>query len=271
MTLEELSRQIGQKKSYLCVGLDPDVKKLPASIAPTFEGLSKFCFDILDATAPFAVACKLNSAFFEVWGGKGWDLLQALIQKSKELNLFAIADAKRADIGNTSQLYAQAFFEELGADALTLSPYMGQDSIDPFLQYPGKTAVLLALTSNSGSADFECLQLQNGSWLYEQVMETALKWPRKSDIMFVIGATKPDQMAAIRKNHPHAFFLVPGVGAQGGSLKAVSEAALIPDSGGILVNASRSILYASQGSDFRQAAAREARAMQEEMALYLPG
>lgn len=251
------------------MGLDPDIKKIPQILEPTFEGLSRFCFQILESTAPYAVACKLNSAFFEVWGGKGWELMRTLIERSKALNLYTIADAKRADIGNTSQLYAQTFFEELGADALTLSPYMGEDSIAPFLQYAEKTAILLALTSNSGHVDFECQILQKGQKLYEQVMETALSWPRKGDLMFVVGATQPEQLAAIRQKHPHTFFLVPGVGAQGGSLEAVSDASLVRDMGGILVNASRSIMYASSGPDYAQAAAKEASRMQLEMAAHL--
>lgn len=260
-----LTGQIRQKQSYLCVGLDPDAKKLPAHLPKTADGLTAFCKGIIDTTLPYAVSYKLNSAFFEAFGAAGWEAMREVFIHLKTLNVFAIADAKRGDIGNTSGKYAKAFFEDLGADAITLSPYMGHDSIAPFLQYENKTAILLALTSNPGHADFEMQKLENGRHLYEQVMETSLGWDREGELMFVVGATRTEQFAHVRKLAADSFFLVPGVGAQGGNLAEISKVGFNKNVG-LLVNASRSIIHASQGEDFAEKAGEEAKKMQEEMA-----
>ena len=264
MEQQELIELIRQKQSYLCVGLDPDAEKLPSHLTKDSEGLVAFCKAIIDATLPYAVSYKVNSAFFEAFGEAGWRAMREVFIHLQTLPVFAIADAKRGDIGNTSGKYAQAFFDDMEADALTLSPYMGEDSISPFLQYENKTAILLALTSNPGHADFEMLTLENGKKLYEQVLETSQKWPRKGGLMYVIGATRSEQFAQVRKLSPDSFFLVPGVGAQGGNLAEISRLGFNKDIG-LLVNASRSIIHAGMGTDFAEKAAEEAKKMQEEM------
>ena len=265
MEQQELIELIRQKQSYLCVGLDPDAEKLPSHLTKDSEGLVAFCKAIIDATLPYTVSYKVNSAFFEAFGEAGWRAMREIFIHLKSLPVFAIADAKRGDIGNTSGKYAKAFFEDMEADALTLSPYMGEDSISPFLQYENKTAILLALTSNPGHADFEMLKLENGKRLYEQVLETSQNWPRKGGLMYVIGATRSEQFAHVRKLSPDSFFLVPGVGAQGGNLAEISRLGFNKDIG-LLVNASRSIIHAGMGTDFAEKAAEEAKKMQEEMA-----
>jgi len=268
MKVSDLEKVIFQKKSYLCVGLDPDIQKLPAHLPKTAQGVLEFCLAIIDSTDSFSVAYKLNSAFFENLGAEGWNVMSAVFAELKKRGLYSIADAKRADIGNTSEQYAKAFFENLGADSITLSPYMGHDSIGPFLQYSDKAAILLALTSNAGHADFEMLKLENGKKLYEQVIETSQTWTRSGDLMFVVGATRSQEIQNVRRICPDNFLLVPGVGAQGGSLEDISKYGLT-DKGGLLVNASRSIIYAGNGSDFAKMAGDEAKKLQREMAEFL--
>jgi len=268
MKAVDIESVIFQKKSYLCVGLDPDLNKLPAHLPKNAEGVLEFCLSIIEYTAPFAAAFKLNSAFFESLGPAGWSAMETVFETLKHQKIYAIADAKRADIGNTSEHYAKAFFENMDADAITLSPYMGHDSISPFLQYPDKAAILLALTSNSGHVDFEMQKLENGKRLYEQVIETSLTWPKPGELMFVIGATRYQEIQNVRRICPDNFLLVPGVGAQGGSLQQISKYGL-NSKGGLLVNASRSIIYAGNGIDFGKQAAQEAEKLQKEMSQYL--
>ncbi len=246
------------------MGLDPDLQKLPTGVPKNADGVVDFCKKIIEATLPFVVSYKINAAFFESLGKDGWQAMQEVFGFLKDKNVFVIADAKRGDIGNTSAHYAKAFFEEMGADAITIAPYMGQDSIQPFLEYKDKTAIILALTSNSGHTDFEIQTLENGKKLYELVLEKAISWERKGELMFVIGATRSSEMANVRKICPQHFFLVPGVGAQGGDLSEISEIGFNQQVG-LLVNASRSILYASSGFDFAEAAAVEAEKLQKEM------
>jgi orotidine-5'-phosphate decarboxylase len=270
MTAAELTKLISQKQSYLCVGLDTDIRKLPPHLLRESDPVFAFNRAIIDATAEYAVAYKPNIAFYEAMGPRGWESLQKTLDYIPK-DCFTIADAKRGDIGNTSGLYARTFFDPSAAglnfDALTVAPYMGHDSVLPFLEYPGKWVILLALTSNPGSADFQ-RQAVGEQELFEVVMETAQTWATPDQLMFVVGATQTDQLARIRAIAPDHFLLVPGVGAQGGSLADVSRAGLNAD-GGLLVNASRSILYASSGPDFAEQAAIEARALQGEMATYL--
>ena len=270
MTAAELSKLIRQKQSYLCVGLDTDIRKLPAHLLRESDPVFAFNRAIIDATAEYTVAYKPNIAFYEAMGPRGWESLQKTIEYIPD-DCFTIADAKRGDIGNTSGLYAQTFFDPSAAglnfDAVTVSPYMGHDSVLPFLEYPGKWVILLALTSNPGSADFQRQRIGEQE-LFEIVMETAQTWATPDQLMFVVGATQADQLARIRAIAPDHFLLVPGVGAQGGSLAEVSRVGM--NAGvGLLVNASRSILYASGGTDFAERAADEARALQQEMAGYL--
>jgi len=268
MKVTDLETVILQKKSYLCVGLDPDLNKLPTYLPKNAEGVLEFCLTIIEQTAPFAAAYKLNSAFFEILGASGWSAMQSIFEILKKRGIYTIADAKRADIGNTSENYAKAFFENMDADAITLSPYMGQDSISPFLQYPDKAAILLALTSNSGHIDFEMQKLENGKRIYELVIETSLNWPKVGELMFVIGATRSEEIKNVRRICPDNFLLVPGVGAQGGSLQKISKYGL-NQKGGLLVNASRSIIYAGNGKDFGKQAGEEAEKLQKEMSQYL--
>lgn len=272
MNYQALSAAIKAKKSYLCVGLDTDITKLPAHLRGEVDPVFAFNKAIIDATAPYAVAYKPNIAFYEAQGPRGWESLQKTLEYIPK-DCFTIADAKRGDIGNTSGLYARTFFDKSAAgldfDAVTVAPYMGHDSVQPFLDYPGKWVILLALTSNAGSADFQRQLVDNETQeLYETVIEKAQSWASPEQLMFVVGATQAEQIAHIRELAPKNFLLVPGVGAQGGSLEQVSKNGLTPD-GGLLVNASRSILYASSGPDFAEAAAAEAKAMQLEMAGYL--
>lgn len=272
MNYQALSALIKAKQSYLCVGLDTDIQKLPVHLHGEADPVFAFNKAIIDATAPYAVAYKPNIAFYEAQGPRGWESLQKTLDYIPE-DCFTIADAKRGDIGNTSGLYARTFFDKSAAgldfDAVTVAPYMGHDSVQPFLTYPGKWVILLALTSNPGSADFQRQPVDNETQeLFETVIEKAGTWATHEQLMFVVGATQAEQLTRIRELAPQHFLLVPGVGAQGGSLADVSKNGLIPD-GGLLVNASRSILYASSGPDFAEAAAREAKAIQQEMAEYL--
>ncbi len=273
MTYSELRDQIFQKQSYLCVGLDTDVRKLPRHLRSEPDPVFAFNRAIIDVTADLAVAYKPNIAFYEAQGPRGWESLQktlAYIPKT----CFTIADAKRGDIGNTSGLYARTFFDPEAAgldfDSVTVAPYMGHDSVMPFLEYADKWVILLALTSNPGSADFQ-RQPVGEQELFETVLETAQSWvgPDSHErLMFVVGATQAAGLSRVRQLAPKNFLLVPGVGAQGGSLADVSRHGLTPD-GGLLVNASRSILYASDGPDFAERARAEAQALQQEMAGYL--
>ncbi|TAE31664.1 MAG: orotidine-5'-phosphate decarboxylase [Cytophagales bacterium] len=270
MTASELTGLIYRKQSYLCVGLDTDIRKLPAHLRQEPDPVFAFNRAIIDATAEYAVAYKPNIAFYEAMGPRGWESLQKTLDYIPA-DCFTIADAKRGDIGNTSDLYARTFFDPSAAgmnfDAVTVAPYMGHDSVMPFLNYPGKWVILLALTSNTGSADFQ-RQPVGEQELFEVVLETAKTWAGPDQLMFVVGATQTDQLAQIREIVPAHFLLVPGVGAQGGSLAEVSRIGLT-SGGGLLVNASRSILYASDGPDFAECARHEAKALQVEMAGYL--
>lgn len=270
MTYQELSEQIFSKQSYLCVGLDTDPRKLPRHLLTESDPVFAFNRAIIDATSDLAVAYKPNIAFYEAQGPKGWKSLQKTLDYIPA-DCFSIADAKRGDIGNTSSLYARAFFDPAAAglsfDSITVAPYMGHDSVIPFLEYEGKWVILLALTSNPGSADFQ-RQSVNEQELFETVIETAQSWVGAESherLMFVVGATQTAELGRIRKLAPKNVLLVPGVGAQGGSLADVSRFGLTPD-GGLLVNASRSILYASDGPDFAERARAEALALQQEMA-----
>ena len=273
MTSEELFRQIRRKRSFLCIGLDTDIRRVPDFLKHLPDPVFEFNKRIIDATAAHCVAYKPNTAFYECRGAAGWQSLAATIKYiSKEH--FIIADAKRGDIGNTSELYARAFFEELGADAVTVAPYMGEDSVKPFLSFREKWVVLLVLTSNSGSRDFQTLPLADRAPLYEEVLRKSREWAGPDRMMYVVGATRAKAMAGIRKMVPDHFLLVPGVGHQGGDLNDVARYGLNSRCG-LLVNASRSILYASSGPDFDVAASDEAQRMREQMdgllQKYLPG
>jgi orotidine-5'-phosphate decarboxylase len=266
MNRQQLIGQIIQKGSYLCVGLDTDPTRIPASLRSFPDPVFEFNKRIIDATRASCVAYKINTAFYEVRGSKGWDCLERTAAYIPATH-FKIADAKRGDIGNTSAQYARAFFETLSFDAVTVAPYMGEDSVKPFLEYRDKWTILLGLTSNSGARDFELQRCENGL-LYEEVLRKASRWGTTENLMFVIGATQADRFERARNLTPGHFYLVPGVGAQGGSLKEISEKAMNPDCG-ILVNASRAIIYASSGDDFAQKAAAAAAVYAGEMKGYL--
>ncbi|MFN3852710.1 MAG: orotidine-5'-phosphate decarboxylase [Spirosomataceae bacterium] len=270
MTKEQLFEQISSKKSYLCVGLDTDIRKIPKYLLNEKDPIFEFNRQIIDATIDFAVAYKPNIAFYEAMGVKGWESLQKTIEYIPK-NVFTIADAKRGDIGNTSSLYARTFFDKtssgLDFDSVTVAPYMGRDSVTPFLEFDDKWVILLALTSNEGSEDFQQLNL-DGSKLYEKVLETSQNWAGADRMMYVVGATKADKLAEIRQIIPDHFLLVPGVGVQGGSLEEVSKYGM-NSLCGLLVNSSRGIIYVSNGEDFAQKARTEAQKIQEEMAIYL--
>lgn len=270
MNLEALYQQIIAKRSFLCVGLDTDIKKIPAHLLSASDPIFEFNRSIIDATATYAVAYKPNTAFFEAHGTQGWEALKKTIAYIKENypEILVIADAKRGDIGNTSDMYARAFFEDMRADAVTITPYMGQDSVEPFLKYHNKWAIVLALTSNPSAADFELKQDANGEKLYEKVLKTVSNWGTTDNTMFVVGATKAQALADIRGIVPKHFLLVPGVGAQGGSLSEVAKYGM-NNKCGLLVNSSRGIIYASSGSDFAQKAATEAQKLQQEMDILL--
>jgi orotidine-5'-phosphate decarboxylase len=262
MTKAELIQQIRLKKSFLCVGLDPDLDKLPPHLLETEDPIFEFNKAIIDATKDLCVAYKPNTAFYECHCVKGWESLEKTINYIPK-DCFIIADAKRGDIGNTSSYYAKTFFETLPCDAVTVAPYMGKDSITPFLQFKDKWAIVLALTSNAGSEDFQMLE-SNQHYLYETVVAKVSSWGTPDNTMFVVGATHPEKFAALRKLAPQHFFLVPGVGAQGGDLQSICQAGLNNECG-LLVNASRSIIYASNGKDFAAEAAKAAIAIQQEM------
>lgn len=262
----QLIEEIFIKKSFLCVGLDSDKTKIPPHLLNEPDPVFAFNKEIIDATKEFCVAYKINTAFFEAEGWQGWQSMQKTFDYIPQ-NILKIADAKRGDIGNTSNMYAKAFFETLNADALTLAPYMGNDSIAPFFGYPGRWGIVLALTSNPGSADYE--QQKIGSeFLYEKVIQNTCKLGSPKNLMFVVGATKPHDFTVVRKHAPHNFLLVPGIGAQGGSLSEVVKYGKNSDVG-LLINASRSIIYASANSSFADAAANEAKKLQQEMNSFL--
>ena len=269
MNKQQLIEQIQKKKSFLCVGLDTDINKIPQHLLEADDPVFEFNRQIIDQTAEFAVAYKPNTAFYEVYGAKGWQSLERTVQyiKANHPEIFIIADAKRGDIGNTSANYAKAFFNTLNADALTVAPYMGKDSVEPFLGFEDKWVILLALTSNKGSQDFQYLNVGE-RMLHQQVLQTATTWATSEQMMFVVGATHPEELGEIRKMLPDYFFLVPGVGAQGGDLPTVAKYGLSKDCG-LLVNSSRGIIYASNGEDFAHCAADEAQKLQRQMAAVL--
>lgn len=270
MTLPFLIDQIEKKQSFLCVGLDVDLEKIPPHLLKEADPIFAFNKAIIDATHSYAVAYKPNIAFYEAYGVKGWRALEKTIAylNTEYPEVFTIADAKRGDIGNTAARYAKAFFEDLGFDSLTVAPYMGKDSVEPFLAFEDKFTILLGLTSNPGAADFEMLPLANGQYLYETVIETASQYKNAHQLMYVVGATQASAIKEIRALIPDSFLLVPGVGAQGGSLAEVCEAGL-NDEVGLLVNSSRGIIYGSTQADFTSVAAQQAATLQKEMAAIL--
>ena len=268
MTKQELVGQIRKKKSYLCVGLDTDIRKIPKHLLDEEDPVFEFNRQIIEATKDHCVAYKPNLAFYESLGAAGWESLGKTMECIPE-GIFTIADAKRGDIGNTSEMYARTFFEQFDFDAVTVAPYMGRDSVQPFLKFENKWVILLALTSNVGADDFQLLEVQqNKRSLYEQVLITSQQWGTTDNLMYVTGATQASLLGHVRSIVPNHFLLVPGVGAQGGSLKEVSEAAMNKECG-LLVNSSRNILYASNGKDFAAKAKEEAMKMQREMQDYL--
>lgn len=269
MTQAALLEQIKRKKSFLCVGLDVDKDRIPSDLKNEPDAFFTFCKRIIETTAPYCVAYKPNIAFFEAYGLEGWKSLEKVMDflNRHYPEIFTIADAKRADIGNTSRRYAKAYFEQLEFDSITIAPYMGKDSVEQFLEYAGKHAILLALTSNEGASDFQLLQTE-GKLLFEQVIEKSRNWQNAHRLMYVVGATKAQALQKIRTLIPDSFLLIPGVGAQGGSLEEVAINGL-NDQCGLLVNSSRGIIYASSGSDFDQAAGQVATDLQEKMAFHL--
>lgn len=284
MTRTELITQIQEKQAYLCVGLDTDITKIPIHLQSHPNAIVEFNKAIIDATKDYCVSYKINTAFYEAMGVKGWAAMEETVNYIPATH-FKIADAKRGDIGNTSAQYAKAFFETLNFDAITVAPYMGEDSLRPFLEHDGKWAIVLALTSNKGANDFELKQLisENGAehlraeFLYERVLRTVSKWGTTENLMFVVGATQPEEFVNIRTIIPNHFLLVPGVGTQGGSLKDISEKAMMTGTTasaqggdvGLLVNASRAIIYASEKEDFAEEAKAIAQQYQFEMKTYL--
>ena len=282
MTRQELTEQIFSKKNYLCIGLDTDITKIPKHLLSQVDPVFEFNRQIIDATKDYCVSYKINTAFYEALGVKGWESMERTVNYIPFTH-FKIADAKRGDIGNTSAQYAKAFFETLNFDAVTVAPYMGEDSVKPFLEHKDKWTILLGLTSNSGAKDFELQQLikdvdvfvedmhitrHNTSFLYERVLQTSSQWGTIENLMFVVGATQAEEFVNIRKITPEHFYLVPGVGAQGGSLKEISEKALTKDCG-LLVNVSRAVIYASNAEDFADEASIVAERYSDEMGIYI--
>lgn len=270
MNRQQLIKEIFTKKTFLCVGLDTDINKIPAHLKNEDEPIFAFNKAIIDATAPYCVAYKPNLAFYECYGLKGMLAFEKTIQYIKENhpNHFIIADAKRGDIGNTSKMYAQTFFEEYNLDSVTVAPYMGEDSVKPFLEYDGKWVILLALTSNKGSHDFQLTEDKQGERLFEKVLKKSQEWGTTENLMYVVGATQGKMFEDIRRIAPNHFLLVPGVGAQGGSLQEVCKYGMTKDCG-LLVNSSRGIIYASTDNDFAEVAAAKAKELQKEMAVEL--
>ena len=270
MNRQELIEQIKTKKSFLCVGLDTDLKKIPQHLLNDNDPIFTFNKNIIDATAPYCVAYKPNLAFYEAFGVKGMIAFEKTVNYLNKSypDHFIIADAKRGDIGNTSKMYARTFFEEYDVDALTVAPYMGEDSVTPFLGYDGKWVILLALTSNKGSHDFQLTADTDGERLFEKVIRKSQQWGDIDNMMYVVGATQGKMFADIRKVAPESFLLVPGVGAQGGSLEEVCRYGMTKDCG-LLVNSSRGIIYASSGDDYAEVAGQKANELQEQMAAEL--
>lgn len=267
MNRQELIHQIKEKKSLLCVGLDTDINKIPTHLLDCADPIFEFNKEIIDATQAYAVAYKPNTAFYESRGMEGWRSLERTIDyiNSEYPEIFTIADAKRGDIGNTSKMYAEAFLNQLNFDSVTVAPYMGEDSVKPFLEIENKWTILLGLTSNKGAFDFQFIKDTEGKMLHEHVLATAGTWGTDENLMFVTGATKADQLQNIRKHAPTHFLLVPGVGAQGGSLEEVIKNGRIDDFG-LLINSSRGIIYADQSEDFAQVAGEKAKELQQQMA-----
>ena len=265
MNKQQLFEQILKKQSFLCVGLDTDIAKIPEHLLDEEDPVYTFNKSIIDATAPYCVAYKPNLAFYESQGLKGWLAFERTVAyiRQRYPDQFIIADAKRGDIGNTSSMYAKAFFEDLNFDSVTVAPYMGKDSVEPFLAFENKHTIMLALTSNEGAFDFQTLNV-DGTELYKQVLETSKNWKNSENLMYVVGATKAEYFTEIRKIVPDSFLLVPGVGAQGGSLSEVCQYGMNANVG-LLINSSRAIIYASNGTDFAEKAREEALKMQEEM------
>lgn len=270
MNRQELVNQIFDKESFLCIGLDTDLKKVPQHLLTQDDPIFTFNKAIIDATAAYCVAYKPNLAFYEAFGSKGIIAFEKTINYLKQAypHHFIIADAKRGDIGNTSAMYARTFFEEYDIDALTVAPYMGEDSVKPFLGYTDKWVVLLALTSNKGSIDFQMTEDKHGERLFEKVLRKSQEWGNKDNMMYVVGATQGEMFKDIRKCAPEHFLLVPGVGAQGGSLQEVCKYGITKDCG-LLVNSSRGIIYASNGTDYAEVAAEKAKELQAQMAIEL--
>ena len=271
MTIKDISAQIFKKQSFLCIGLDVDLDKIPKHLLQEEDPIFAFNQAIIDATHDLCVAYKPNTAFYEAHGVKGWMALEKTITylNKKYPNHFTIADSKRGDIVNTSERYAKAFFDTLGFDSVTVAPYMGADSVEPFLTFDGKYAILLALTSNQGAYDFQTKSVDDEA-LFLKVIKTSKQWKNSYRLMYVVGATKTEQLGQIRRMLPDSFLLVPGIGAQGGDLEAVCREAMTPNVG-LLVNSSRDILYASSEGDFAKAARRQAQVIQEQMAQFLMG
>lgn len=266
MTREFIIDQIRQKKTFLCVGLDTDLTKLPKHLQSSPDAVVEFNKAIIDATKDYCISYKINTAFYEAQGLKGWEAMQRTVEYIPSTH-FKIADAKRGDIGNTSSQYAKAFFEVIPFDAITVAPYMGEDSIRPFLEYENKFTIVLGLTSNAGAKDFE-QQKAGDVFLYEKVLQTVSKWGTPNNLMFVVGATQAEELHNIRRIIPDNFLLVPGVGAQGGSLADVARYGMNKDCG-LLVNASRAIIYAGDQIDFAEKASLAAQEYQKEMAIHL--
>ncbi len=267
MTRQQLIDQIRIKRSFLCVGLDTDLSKIPAHLLDTEDPIFEFNKAIIDATKDYAVAYKPNIAFYECYGPKGWESLKKTIDYIPT-DIFTIADAKRGDIGNTSTYYAKTFFDYLNCDSVTVAPYMGEDSVTPFLEFENKWVILLALTSNKGALDFQMIRDEKGEELFKHVLKKSADWGTKDNLMFVVGATRAEGIGEVRNLVPDHFFLVPGVGAQGGSLEDVCQYGWNKDCG-LLVNSSRGIIYASLGKDFAEIAAQEAQKLRNQMAVIL--
>ena len=267
MNRKDLITNIKQKESFLCIGLDTDLERIPSHLLDLEDPVYEFNKQIINATKDFCVAYKPNIAFYESMGSKGWDSLQKSLECIPD-NIFTIADAKRGDIGNTSGMYARTFFKNMDFDSITVNAYMGEDSVAPFLDFQNKWAIILALTSNNGSSDFQSLKGMNGRMLFEQVLESSKDWGTDENIMYVVGATRAEKLLDIRKIVPDHFLLVPGVGVQGGNLQDVAKYGMNSDCG-LLVNSSRSIIYAGSGYDFAEKARVEAQILQQQMAVIL--
>ena len=267
MTRNELFEKILKKESFLCVGLDSDIHKIPSHLKSAKDPIFEFNKQIIDATYKYTVSYKPNLAFYESLGARGWESLAKTVEYIPK-DIFTIADAKRADIGNTSSMYARAFFEQFNFDSVTVSPYMGEDSVTPFLQYPKKWVILLAATSNKGSFDFQDLALEDGEKLFERVIRKSAEWGNPDNLMYVVGATRAESLLKVRAITPDNFLLIPGVGAQGGSLEDVCKYGM-NDQCGLLVNSSRGIIYAGIDEHFATAAGNAARKLQEKMAVQL--